>query len=307
MTQCARRCIAEAPALAVSVIDMQCNATHECRDLGLEVKPEKVSLSQNLILSKTNIRGKACLSSRNHAFVCLRHTHLRCMCAADVDAKDKQKCDTSCHAFVQVSIVARQHLASMIANPRPTRAEMTDVANAVFDSADALTLGDETAAGAYPVQVVSTMAKIIANAEEATNYYATTSFIADFTAKPFDSMEAACSCLARASVDTDVAAVVTVTKTGVPAQTACKFRPAVPQLVISASQQVAAAQNLYFGCIGVHWAELEGGSPSVADALDFVRKAASQHGVQAGQHIAVLHGAGAPEADQVGVLSIVHV
>lgn len=202
--------------------------------------------------------------------------------------------------------MSRQVLASMVQNPRPTRAEMTDVANAIFESADAIILGDETANGQFVVKAVETMASIARNAEEATNYYALHSFTRDFSSKPFTTLEAACSCLARTTADAAVSAVLTCTENGYPAQIVCKFRPQVPHIVLTSKRQLAAACSLYFGMVGVQLA-LESKSQaalSVEDAVKFAIAQATRRGAYTGGKVAVLHGTKTLSADDDGVLSV---
>ena len=210
---------------------------------------------------------------------------------------------------LQVSMVARQMLASMEGNPRPTRAEMTDVANAVFESADALVLGDETATGKFPVDAVHTMARILANAEEATNYYAAHSFMRDMAAKPFNTLENTASCLSRTSMEADVCAVVTITQAGEVAQTVCKYRPQVPQLVLTTDAGLAAALGIYFGATGICWAGANGAISQVHAAVKHAMDVAAERGIDmgksTGRSVAVLHGREQLCADEEPVLSIV--
>ena len=95
-------------------------------------------------------------------------------------------------------ICATQMLESMIEAYSPTRAEMTDVANAVFDGCDAVMLSGETANGAFPTQAVDIMARICRSAEIGVNYYQAFDFIRTFTPKPVGTVEATVLLLADA-------------------------------------------------------------------------------------------------------------
>lgn len=98
-------------------------------------------------------------------------------------------------------ICATQMMESIITNPAPTRAEITDVANAVFDGVDAVMLSGETANGSYPDDAVAIMAKICLSAELGVNYYQVFNYIRDFTPKPVGTVEAVASTMAKNAAD----------------------------------------------------------------------------------------------------------
>ncbi|KAG2439977.1 hypothetical protein HXX76_004095 [Chlamydomonas incerta] len=154
---------------------------------------------------------------------------------------------TKCNIAGKFVITATQMLESMTSAPLPTRAEMTDVANAVFDGTDAVMLSGETANGKFPRQAVETMAAIVANAENGTAYVSTQWFIRDHTPKPFGITEATgVSCVA-ASVDCNAQLIITLTSGGYTSRFVSKYRPAVPQIVVTDSLHVANQASVHFG------------------------------------------------------------
>ncbi|MBQ8684665.1 MAG: pyruvate kinase [Clostridia bacterium] len=117
-------------------------------------------------------------------------------------------------------ITATEMLESMIHNPRPTRAEISDVANAVYDGTSAVMLSGETAAGEYPVQSVSAMAKIVEHAENHTEYIQT---IENFAIQ--NTSEALSHSAATLAKDLKAKAIVVCTRTGGTARMVSRFRP----------------------------------------------------------------------------------
>ena len=124
-------------------------------------------------------------------------------------------------------ITATQMLESMIHNPMPTRAEITDVANAVFDGTSAVMLSGETAMGDHPAQVVKVMAKIAEQAErdaQALNIYHGLLHDVDYS----DITNAICDAACTTARDTNAKAIIAVTKSGQTARRVSKFRPSMP-------------------------------------------------------------------------------
>lgn len=125
----------------------------------------------------------------------------------------------NCRIHKQRVITATEMLESMIHNPRPTRAEISDVANAVYDGTSAVMLSGETAAGAYPVESVSAMAKIVENAENHIDYIQK---IKDFHIKSTtEALSHSASTLAK---DLNAKAIVVCTRTGATARMVSRFR-----------------------------------------------------------------------------------
>lgn len=144
-------------------------------------------------------------------------------------------------------ITATQMLESMIKNPRPTRAETTDVANAIYDGTSAIMLSGETAAGMYPVEAVRTMALIAENTENHIDYSKR------FRAREVDSAENVTNAISHATVttalDLNAKAILTVTTTGGTAKLLSKYRPNRPILSCTPSERTWRQLSLSWGVI----------------------------------------------------------
>ena len=148
--------------------------------------------------------------------------------------------------FSKPVITATQMLESMITNPRPTRAEANDVANAIFDGTDAIMLSGETAKGDYPIQAVSTMARIAKKTESSINYVKELSgkFRSDQTNITNAISYAACT----TSAELNASCICTVTKSGFTARMISKFKPFCPISACATDEIIWRQLNLVWGC-----------------------------------------------------------
>ncbi len=166
-------------------------------------------------------------------------------------------------------ITATQMLESMISSPQPTRAEASDVANAVLDGSDALMLSGETAVGKYPVDAVKTMASIVHNTE-----------MAHFTEgirryRPFEPEQHVDEIIAYLAADAahklGASAIITSTRSGVTARRVAKFRPGVPILAVTPSRDTQMRLTLSHGVMCEQIKEAKGTDDMIRLAIDAAR------------------------------------
>lgn len=150
-----------------------------------------------------------------------------------------------CNTYGKPVITATQMLESMVRNPRPTRAEVSDVANAIFDGSDAIMLSGETANGKYPVEAVETMARIAKETENQLNYE---EILNRKMKLPVSSVPTAIS-LASVTTAYELAAsaIITATVSGSTAKNASKFRPECPIIAVTPDPKVARMLSIYWG------------------------------------------------------------
>ena len=147
-----------------------------------------------------------------------------------------------CNIAGKPVITATQMLESMCGNPRPTRAECTDVANAVLDGSDAVMLSGETAGGQYPREAVAMMAHICREAQSVIDYKALYLAVRGSTIQDVHHMqtsEAICSSAVKTAIDMGAKMIVVLTESGNTARLVAKYRPPQPLLVLTGSQHVA--------------------------------------------------------------------
>jgi pyruvate kinase len=160
-----------------------------------------------------------------------------------VEVPDIQKSIiTSCRIYGKRVITATEMLESMIHNPRPTRAEISDVANAVYDGTSAVMLSGETAAGEFPVESVSAMAKIVEQAENHTEYIQK---IENFKIK--NSAEALSHAACNLAQELNAKAIVVCTRTGSTARMVSRFRPQLPIIGLTTNMEAYKKLTLSWG------------------------------------------------------------
>jgi pyruvate kinase len=176
-----------------------------------------------------------------------------------------------CRAAGKPVITATQMLESMVGRPRPTRAEASDVANAILDGTDAVMLSAETAAGAYPVEAVRTMARIAAVAERA---LPDADYLAEGGGHPVVSVTNAISAATvAASVQLGARLILTLTESGHTARMVAKHRPATPILAVTPDAATLRRLALVWGVQPVAVEDFHDAEELVAACLRLARTA----------------------------------
>ncbi|MCZ0686854.1 pyruvate kinase [Mediterraneibacter gnavus] len=152
-----------------------------------------------------------------------------------------QKCNNN----FKTVITATQMLDSMIRNPRPTRAEVTDVANAVYDGTDAVMLSGETAQGKYPVEALQMMVHIIENTEQHLDYDMILDKAGDHLKRGISSAIGYSSVLAAANLKTK--AIITPTVSGATARVMSNLKPIQPIIGVTPSERALRRMSIYWG------------------------------------------------------------
>lgn len=163
-----------------------------------------------------------------------------------------------CNAAGKPVIVATQMLESMINNPRPTRAEASDVANAIMDGTDAIMLSGETASGDYPEEAVKTMNKIANRIESSLQYNAL--LLNKGIALQPTTTDAISHATVQVAYEIDAKAIVTPTESGYTTKMVSKYRPKAPIIAVAPDEKTARSLNLRWGVypiIGSRWSDTD--------------------------------------------------
>lgn len=154
-----------------------------------------------------------------------------------------------CYRAGKFVVTATQMLESMTKNPRPTRAEVSDVANAVYDKTTAIMLSGESAAGDYPIEAVNTMAKIALSAESSINYEQR--FYKHNLQLGEDTVNAIANAAVNASFQTKAKAIICVTMGGITADLISSYRPSCPIIAVTVDEIACRQLNLAWGTTSI--------------------------------------------------------
>lgn len=204
-----------------------------------------------------------------------------------------------CNKAGKMVITATQMLDSMQRNPRPTRAEATDVANAIFDGTDAIMLSGETAAGKYPVEAVETMSIIAMRAEEALRTHEVTGRHREGVERT--QTDAISNAVRSIAEDLEARAIVTSTESGFTARMVAKHRPQSVIIAVTPHADVARRLTLCWGIYPVLVKSIESTDEMLAVAVD---GALASGFVSSGDLIVITAGVPVGEAGTTNLLKI---
>ncbi|KAL9546888.1 Pyruvate kinase [Mucor bainieri] len=155
--------------------------------------------------------------------------------------------------IAQKMMIAKCNLAGKPYNPRPTRAEVSDVANAVLDGADCVMLSGETAKGTYPIEAVQTMHQTCLLAESIICYPKLFNELRSLTPLPTATTETIACAAVNAAHEQNAKAILVLTSSGKSARLISKYRPSVPIIVITRNPQTARQVHLHRGCFPFYY------------------------------------------------------
>lgn len=221
----------------------------------------------------------------------------------EVPAQDvpiiQKKIIQKCNIAGKPVITATQMLDSMIRNPRPTRAEVADVANAVFDGTDAVMLSGETAAGEYPIQAVKTMAGIVEVAEVADEFKLTQ----NLHQREHGISNAVCEAAVSISVNLKSPCIIAATAGGDTARSLSKFRPDANIVATSFREQTIRQLCLSWGVFGLYVEQVTDSDALVRDSM----RACVKHGfIKSGQKAVFAAGIPVGGSGTTNMLRVIH-
>jgi len=201
-------------------------------------------------------------------------------------------------------ITATQMLESMLKAPRPTRAEASDVANAVLDGTDAVMLSGETANGQYPLNAVRVMARTCCEAERTFDYKRFFSDMKNFTPQPISTSEAIAASAVSTVLDLECDLILILTDTGNIARLVSKYRPPVPILACCVNNNIIKSMQVIRGVQCFKIPTFIG----VDGILQNCIKEAKERGLcKSGNKVVCLHSANEETPDESNILKIIDI
>ncbi|XP_066960087.1 pyruvate kinase-like isoform X4 [Macrobrachium rosenbergii] len=198
-----------------------------------------------------------------------------------------------CNKVGKPVICATQMLESMVKKPRPTRAEVSDVGNAILDGADCVMLSGETAKGDYPLVCVRTMANIAREAESALWHKQLFTELSQTVPMPIDSTHTTAIASVEASFKAMASAIIVLTTTGRSAHLISKYRPRCPIIAVTRFPNVARQCHLYRGIVPIHYTaeRVEDWMDDVNARVDYAVEYGKQMGfIKSGDPVVVVTG-----------------